>query len=432
MRAYRFAAWITFVFLFAIAAGAQLVGPPVPDDREVRNCVHNVRISERLGVSLSCDSWYFMYLSISPHHLYDLKNVRQARPGVVFITFLLAQPLRPFVDLPRWIGMPEPPDRANHPGYLKVYWAKEAPTYLAYIEFNFAILIATFWLLLKATESLAPNGALAGIGVGAIGSLLTANHVTKMFLWSPHTTLLSIFVGAFTIAATISILQSGLSRRNAVVFGLTIGIGMTIYQVFPIALAFIVLAALLRPFPETAKNLAILVAYSVAPYLIWYIFVRLKNGEFYSHEMQGYDQITWMLDALRDGTFFPRLTQQLQTMINGAIGQSYVLLAMLAIAGFLGLAARSRMAPNGHSLVLIGGVSALVMLAGALFFALVGLAENRTAYIMIPPIVVATAALFAASAQRTSPLLQTLAALAVVALAIYNIVEIGLYRVVWA
>jgi hypothetical protein len=132
MRAYRLAAWITFLFLLAVAAGAQLIGPPVPDDREVRNCVHNLRISDRLGLSLSCDSWYFMLLSISPRHLLDEKSTRQSRPGAVLITFMLAQPLRPLVNLPRWIGMPEPPDRANHPGYLKLYWATAAPTFLAY------------------------------------------------------------------------------------------------------------------------------------------------------------------------------------------------------------------------------------------------------------------------------------------------------------
>ncbi len=157
MRAYQFAAWIIFLFLLAVAAGAQLIGPPVPGDREVRNCVRNVRISERLGVSLSCDSWYFMWLTISPRDLYETKSARQSRPGVVFITYLLAKPLRPFVNLPRWIGIPEPPDRKNHPGHLRVFWANEAPVYLAYTGFNFAILIAGFWLLLRTTEPFVPS-----------------------------------------------------------------------------------------------------------------------------------------------------------------------------------------------------------------------------------------------------------------------------------
>lgn len=60
-----------------------------------------------------------------------------------------------------------------------------------------------------------------------------------------------------------------------------------------------------------------------------------------------------------------------------------------------------------------------------------GLTEPRTAYIMIPPVVVITAALFAASTQRANPPLQAFATLAVVGLAIYNLLEVALYRVVW-
>lgn len=250
--------------------------------------MHNVRISERLGISLSCDSNYFVWLSVSPHHLYDAKAARQSRPGVVFITFLMAQPLRPLANLPRWIGMPEPAAQKNQWGYAREIWAREAPTFLAYIVFNFALLIATFWFLLRAIEPFGPSGAWAGIGVGAIASLLTANVVTKMFLWSPHTQLFNIFVPVFAIVAAVSILQSGLTRRQAIVFGLIIGVGMTVYPVFPIALALIVLAALLRRSRDTAANLAVLLAYSVVPYLIWYSFVRLKTGDFYSHEIHGY------------------------------------------------------------------------------------------------------------------------------------------------
>jgi hypothetical protein len=50
---------------------------------------------------------------------------------------------------------------------------------------------------------------------------------------------------------------------------------------------------------------------------------------------------------------------------------------------------------------------------------------------MISPIVVVTAALFVVSGQRTSQPLQAFATLAVVGLAIYNIIEVALYRVVW-
>jgi hypothetical protein len=44
---------------------------------------------------------------------------------------------------------------------------------------------------------------------------------------------------------------------------------------------------------------------------------------------------------------------------------------------------------------------------------------------------VVTAALFVVSEQKTSPRLRAFATMAVVGLAIYNILEVALYRVVW-
>ena len=394
--------------------------------------MHNVRISERLGISLSCDSNYFVWLSVSPHHLYDAKAARQSRPGAVFATFLLAQPLRPLVNLPRWIGMPEPQMPKNQWGYAREIWAKEAPTFLAYIVFNFALLIATFWFLLQAVGVFAPSGAWAGIGVGAIGSLLTANVVTKMFLWSPHTQLFNIFVPVFAIVAVVSTLQSGLTNRQAVAFGLIIGIGMTLYPVFPIALALIVMAALLRRSRDTAANLAVLLVLSVMPYLIWYVFVRLKTGDFYSHEIHGYNQVAWIVDAWREGTLLKQFAKQLWWMIKGVADWNFAVLAALAIAGWLAFRAKDRMEPASRSaLVSLGAVSALVVVAGLLLFAIIGLAEPRTAYIMVPPFIVLAAALFAASSRAMRAPIGVLAALALLAVAILNIAEVALHRVVW-
>ena len=71
------------------------------------------------------------------------------------------------------------------------------------------------------------------------------------------------------------------------------------------------------------------------------------------------------------------------------------------------------------------------VVAGLLLFAIIGLAEARTAYIMVPPVVVFTAALFAASSQLIRPPLLGLATLALLAVAILNIAEVALHRVVW-
>ena len=80
--------------------------------------------------------------------------------------------------------------------------------------------------------------------------------------------------------------------------------------------------------------------------------------------------------------------------------------AVLAVASLLALCAGSRMEPGGRTeLISLAAVSALVILAAALF-SLVGLAEHRIAYIMIPLVVVTAAALYAATARRNSLPLQ--------------------------
>ena len=70
-------------------------------------------------------------------------------------------------------------------------------------------------------------------------------------------------------------------------------------------------------------------------------------------------------------------------------------------------------------------------MAGLLLFAIIGLAEPRTAYIMVPPLIVFAAALFAASSQAIRAPIAVLATLALLAAAILNIVEVALLRLVW-
>lgn len=202
--------------------------------------------------------------------------------------------------------------------------------------------------------------------------------------------------------------------------------------VLPIALALIAMAALSRRSHDMPANLAVLLVLSVMPYLIWYIFVRLKTGDFYSHEIHGYNQVGWMFDAWREGTFLRQFAKQLWWMIKGVADWNFAVLAALAIAGWLAFSVKDKMEPGGRSaLVSLGAVSALVVVAGLLLFAIIGLAEPRTAYITVPPFVVLAAALFAASSQVTRAPVEVLATLALLAVAIINIAEVALHRVVW-
>jgi hypothetical protein len=425
---YRFSAWSSFLCLLALAAGALLIGPPVPADRQSANCVQNLRISEHLGISMSCDSPEYVILAGWPTLLQRPDALRQARPGAILIAFLLEKPLRPLV---RGISMPLPEIAVNE-YFLSERWRGSAAIFLAYIMLNFAILIATFWWFLKAIGPLAPAGALTGIGVGIIAALLAANELTKMFLWMPHTSLLTIFVPVFAIGAALTVLQSGLTPRLATGIGLTIGIGMLIYQVFPVAFALVVMAALWRADRKTIQNLATLTACSIGPYLVWYTFIRFKTGGFYHGEFHGYNQVGWMMEAWQAGNLLPRLAELFWSMVQGAFDQSHVALTMLVIAGIPAVVHARAIEPAKFStLGTIGVASALVCLLGGAFFSIVGLAMHRTAYIMVPPVIVAAAALFVVSSSTMRPRTLAVAVAALFGLAICNVVEIAFYRVAW-
>src|ERR1700730_8584234 len=300
--------WPLFLIGFALLCLGLLVGPRVPDADAGYNCIGNVELSGPFGFGLNCDSPEFLWLARDPSGLLFHQNSRQSRPGMILLAALVQAPLSLIL----------PADGPPTPVYQGLYdpiavarsFTRDRPAYFAYLLLNFGILLASFQALRLAIERWHPvrTGA-AAIIVVATGLLLVANDVTKAFVWSPHTQLFNILVPVLAVLATQRAVADGrIARDLARGMGLLIGIGMTIYPVFVVIPACLLLPAVIGLWREKSwaarrrdlASLAILLVLSATPLALWYGFVLATTGHFFHAELD-LRQVIWMKDALDKG-----------------------------------------------------------------------------------------------------------------------------------
>ena len=80
-----------FLITCSILMLSLLVGPRVPDDEQRTHCVDNIKIGGPFGISLNCDSSEFMLLANNPELLLEKDNIRQSRPGLIYVAALLVK-----------------------------------------------------------------------------------------------------------------------------------------------------------------------------------------------------------------------------------------------------------------------------------------------------------------------------------------------------
>src|ERR1700704_5699211 len=237
--------WPLFLIGFALLSLGLLIGPRVPDADAGANCIGNVELPGPFGFALNCDSPEFLWLARDPSGLLFHVNSRQSRPGMILLAALVQAPL----------SLVLPADGPPTPVYQGLYdpiavsrsFTRDRPAYFAYLLLNFGILLASFQALRLAIERWhrVRTGAAAIILV-ATGLLLVANDVTKAFVWSPHTQMFNILVPVLAVLATQRAFADGRIARNfALGMGLLSGIGMTIYPVFVVIPACLLLPAII-------------------------------------------------------------------------------------------------------------------------------------------------------------------------------------------
>jgi hypothetical protein len=383
----------------AVLLTGYLIGPRVTNNEQQSTCVGNVELAGPFGISLNCDSPQFMWLAREPAGLLTPQNPRQARPGLIFAAALLAAPLSVLVPAG---GAPKPVDTGiQNPTEITESFTRDLPAYLAYVLLNIAILGASFFLLRKLIGRL--SGASLGtpetiIAVSA-GLLLVANDVTKAFVWSPHTQAFNILVPVMAVYATVWTRSGALmDRRFAVGLGIAVGLGMMAYPVFIVVPICVLPPALMliarehvRPVRLRAMvNLALLLALSILPSVLWYLFVRFTTGDFFHFEMaQG--EVVWMADAWTKGAdvFARTWLFNAWQLLAAAAPQAVPVLILAVLTAAAAFRGSRTVALSSVSPAIAVGLYVSVAMLG--FYASVGWIVDRLAYPMVPPLLVAAA-----------------------------------------
>jgi hypothetical protein len=399
--------WLWFSAALAILLLGLLIGPRVADDQQAAHCVVNLHLPGPFGIALNCDSPEFLRLATTPSALLEKKNARQSRPGMILAAYVVSLPILPLANIPSLLRI-----KASRPDIdsqrIDNALAQQFPAYVAYMVLNLLILYATFFYfrclcIEAAIYSMPATQFMIALG----GVLLVANDVVKAYFWTPHSQMCNVFIPVFAVYIFVRVIDGGLLEKNfAIVTGLITGIGVTAYPTFVIIIPCTLLAALLpltrakiiaarvRWFP----NIALFLAASVAPGLLWFVFVQIKTGEFYLTEIAGGPEI-WIPAALSHGGLEMAVTVVLnyfRIMLALAAKQAFPLAAVLVIAAAVALkhskliaaALRHNWAIAFAALIISGTIAGFYSLAGDMHY--------RWAYALIPPFMIAAIVLILA------------------------------------
>ena len=418
----RLRAFLAYFLLSLTLALGLLLRHRIPPGYQGRHCAENVSFLGRFTVVLNCDSHEFMRLALEPYELLEPTNVRQSRPGMVFLASVLARLLEPLVasgtEMFQGAGVPLP-SRLRELG----------SAYLAYIMLNFLTLWTTAYLFLVQV-----GGTRIEVGAVALGGLLIVNRLAKTFLLTPHTALLVLLASTLCLWLLREFAKPDPSRRlrGYLVLAAT-GIAVTAYAGFVVALPCAFIGALRRPGAGNLRQRwigllggAVLASVLVlAPLAIWIAYVRIQTGGFYSHEIEAYGQVVWFFRGVRSDllTTWGRFGSNVVALGAMALRQlaPAVVLGLLLVACAVG--GISRRSPSRETVEQVGGQgedvpsrrgsaqgpaglrlmnlgdrtevlwdSVLVSTLFLLFFGLVGLLAERVAYGAVASIIVGLAA----------------------------------------
>jgi hypothetical protein len=421
----------TFAFLALLAAIllALLVGPRIADSEQTANCVVNVRLPGPFGISLNCDSPEYLRLATEPSALFEPKNTRQSRPGLILVAALVALPLQPLSGLAERLGLAA--SRSNiDPQRITNALASFPPAFAAYMLLNVTILLLAFLCFRHISGCPRRLDFATGLIVVSIGLLLVSNRVLKEFAWSPSTQMFNILVPLVAIYVALRTWSPEPPPRMFVVAaGLITGFGMTAYAVFVILIPCFVLPMLIRSLlwhrgqmRVRLTEAVLFTVLSLAPFAIWYFLVRSVTGDFYHHDIKG--KALWIGQVLsQEGVIATarRMIEHMRLLAGLAAWQSIGVAAALVWVLAVTVERLRSLAVLRPALPVI----VIAIMVGALhlgFYASFGHLASRLAYSVVPPIIAITGTLACLAAPQLSPYARRVLALGLVLIAIVQIV----------
>jgi hypothetical protein len=239
----------------------------------------------------------------------------------------------------------------------------------------------------------------------------------------------NILAPVLAVYATLRVWGGALAeRRFAAALGLVVGLGLTAYPVFAVVAICCVPPALYRMWREpsvtrrrrTVVNGALLLALTILPSLLWYLFVRATTGDFFQFELaQG--EVVWMADAWAKGAgVFLHAWFAKAWKLVGMAPQVVPVGVLAALVAWFAFRRRSALAPAYPVMVAALYVSAAMF--G--FYTCVGWTVERLAYPIVPPLLLGVAAAAMAVARQLNEAGRRRFALATAALAVAQAVYV--------
>lgn len=390
--------FLAAIFLAVFFCLGLLIGPRISDQDADASCLRNFHFTSQLGFSMNCDSPGFIEEAIDPAKLLEKDNLRQSRPGLIYLAHFVSLPISKLSALLK----PSDADSlhgAAYPLYVKSVFFTWFPVYLSYEILNFIILLAAVTLFSFLVRQVFPETLLAL----PLGLLLVFNDLVKAYFWSPHTQMFNVLLPIVCVWGFFGVLRLGwLGQRRLLVVSAAVGLAVLAYPSFTLFLPSII-APLpwIRDHTTWRRRLAYLVAATslcLAPSLIWWATVKSIVGSYYQHEVEHYHQVVWILETLRHqglGELFRLLGDYAQSYFGYGLVHALPLLVIAAMTTTVLFFVRKQavLVPTAaKSLALAGGFSCLLLF---LFLTALGFVVSRLAYGMIPGLLILLALLVA-------------------------------------
>jgi hypothetical protein len=348
--------------LVLAAALTILLSPPPPEFQRPLICADVRFIGSYAHILVNCDADSFIAFAEHPSKLLEKGSTRQTRPGYAVLGHVLSIP---FSATERVTGN---------------------PYYAGYVALNFLLLIGCVVMLrdLIGVHSLLAPSAIVPVAI------LLVNHITKAFLWTPHTQMMGLFISMLSVWIGRRVIDGRmrLTLAGALVVGSISGLACLIYGAFLLVPASITTAAWIlargKRTPGRLVATCVLWLSTVMPLIAWRSFVIWVTGSFYSHETEYYHEFVWIREQWQHGRLFPAFLENL-TRFAGTFPRALALpLAFLAAMIALAIS-RGRIEIRKHSSIQAAGVFLVTALA---FYGLMGLYDPRLTATLIPPLIV--------------------------------------------
>lgn len=365
-RPHRGIAFVAMLTLLVVGMNVILRATP-PPPAGAFTCYQDWQLRGSFRFTLNCDSIEFMKLAKDPAMVF-VEPVRQGRPLSFMIPSIVALPLR---ALPDFAIIP------IGPPYQKEY--------LAFVLMNVAALVFALVCFTRAFER--GTGWRGGPEWLFVIVVLSANEITKMFLWNAHVQILNVLTPCLTIYLSLRLLEraSPLTSGQAVAVGAAVGAGLLLYGSFVVPLL-CVIAIQWFVYRRVWSGLLVGASASLV-YLAWMAVVFMRTGAFYNHEVVEYRQFVWVIDCVRSGASACQ-----DTVATNALSFFNATAPILAVPMLLAIGVRlarvlwlreDTSTPVPRTLL---QASVLTWIVTFVFLALAGFYAPRLSWLLVPPL----------------------------------------------